>query len=108
MKLVRYNGGRIGVVIDGTVRDVTTAAGVDTAEWPPTGMLRLIADFEKKRAGLSAAVQATKGTPLEQVTLETPVPWPNKLIAIPVNYHAHAIEMSSPAISRNAGFFLKC
>ena len=108
MKLVRYNGGRIGVVIDGTVRDVTAAAGVDPAAWPPTGMIQLIADFDNKRAQLSAAAEGEKGIPLEKANLETPVPWPNKLIAIPVNYHAHAIEMSSPAISRNAGFFLKC
>jgi 2-keto-4-pentenoate hydratase/2-oxohepta-3-ene-1,7-dioic acid hydratase in catechol pathway len=107
MKLVRFNGGRIGLVVDGTVRDVTEAAGVDPDFWPPVGMVRLIADFQAQRGRLESAAAAATPIPLSDVVLETPVPWPNKLIAIPVNYHAHALEMSSPAISKNGGFFVK-
>lgn len=104
---MRFNGGRIGIESNGNVCDVTEIAGVDTQEWPPVGIVRLIAGFEGKRHLLEKAAAKGPGIPIGQLHLETPVPWPNKLIAIPVNYHAHAVEMSSPAISRNAGFFIK-
>ena len=107
MRLVRFNGGRVGIVEGGGIRDVTRESGIDISEWPPVGMLRLIADFANLRDKLSSAAANAPVLPFDEARLETPVPWPNKLIAIPVNYHAHAIEMSSPAISRNAGFFIK-
>lgn len=107
MKLVRFNGGRVGLVINDTVRDITAAAGVDPQAWPPIDVVRLIARFPEQREALLAAATAAPAIPLGSVTLENPVPWPNKLIAIPVNYHAHALEMSSPAISKNGGFFVK-
>jgi 2-keto-4-pentenoate hydratase/2-oxohepta-3-ene-1,7-dioic acid hydratase in catechol pathway len=107
MKIARFNGGRIGVVIDETLRDVTAAAGIDRAEWPPVGPLRLIANFGALRDTLLAAARAAKPLPLAEVRLETPVPWPNKLIAFPVNYHDHATEMASTGFADLQGFFLK-
>lgn len=107
MKIARFDGGRIGVVIDDTIRDVTAAAGVDSAEWPPVGPVRMIARFEELREPLLAAARAAKPLPLSDVRLETPVPWPNKLIAFPVNYHDHATEMSSTGFADLQGFFLK-
>lgn len=106
MKLARFNGGRIGVVQDDRVIDVTAALSVDLAEWPPVAMTRLIADYERTRTIVAEAIASAPSLPISGVRWETPVPWPHKLIAIPVNYHAHALEMSSPAISRNAGFFM--
>ena len=32
MKIARFNGGRIGIVVGDTIRDVTAAAGIDPAE----------------------------------------------------------------------------
>jgi 2-keto-4-pentenoate hydratase/2-oxohepta-3-ene-1,7-dioic acid hydratase in catechol pathway len=107
MKIARFNGGRIGLVIDGTIRDVTAAAGVDPAEWPPVGPVRLIADFAARRDALLKAAQSAAPIPLDQVTLDTPVPWPNKVIAYPVNYHDHATEMASRGFANLQGFFLK-
>jgi 2-keto-4-pentenoate hydratase/2-oxohepta-3-ene-1,7-dioic acid hydratase in catechol pathway len=106
MKIARYDNGRIGLVDDNMVRDVTDAAGIDPKAWPPMGPVELIADFEARKDAILAAAAAAQPVPLSSVKLITPVPWPNKLIAIPVNYHAHAVEMSSPAISKNAGFFI--
>ena len=40
MKLARFDGGRIGVVVDDKVYDVSAACGVDPGEWPPVGMVR--------------------------------------------------------------------
>jgi hypothetical protein len=55
MKIARFDGGRIGVVVGDTIRDVTAAAGVDPAEWPPVGTVRLIANFAALRDKLAAA-----------------------------------------------------
>jgi 2-keto-4-pentenoate hydratase/2-oxohepta-3-ene-1,7-dioic acid hydratase in catechol pathway len=105
MRLVRFNGGRIGVLRDELVYDVTAAAAVDPEAWPPTGMVHLIANFERLRPALEKAV----GTPLplKSVKLEAPLVWPHKLLAYPVNYLAHGHEMNSKNRANINGFFMK-
>ena len=114
MKLARYNGGRIGVVLDDRIVDVTHACGVDPTEWPPVGINRTIAHFPSLRGAIAAAAAAGPGEPLAGVRLETPIPWPHKLLAMPGNFAAHSAEMqqngfgvagSRPA--NEAGFFMK-
>jgi 2-keto-4-pentenoate hydratase/2-oxohepta-3-ene-1,7-dioic acid hydratase in catechol pathway len=107
MKIARFSGGRIGIVIGDTIRDVTDAAGIDPQEWPPVGPLRLIANFAALRDKLAVAAQAATVIPLGEVRLETPVPWPNKVIAYPTNYRDHAAEMSSTTRADLQGYFLK-
>jgi 2-keto-4-pentenoate hydratase/2-oxohepta-3-ene-1,7-dioic acid hydratase in catechol pathway len=107
MKIARFNGGRIGIVVGDTIRDVTVAAGIDPAEWPPVGPVRLIADFAALRDKLAAAAQMASPLPLDEARLETPVPWPNKVIAYPTNYRDHAAEMSSTTRADLQGYFLK-
>lgn len=107
MKLVRFAGGRIGVVgVDG-VRDVTEAAGADAHEWPPVGMVRTIASFQARRAAIEAAAAQVTPIALDGAALEAPVVWPNKLLAYPVNYVAHGEEMRSTNRADRNGFFLK-
>lgn len=105
MKLVRFDGGRIGVVRDDRVIDVTAAAGCDPNAWPPTGMVQLIHAWLERREALAFA--DGPGVPLETVRLDPPVVWPNKLIGFPVNYVAHGEEMSSGYTARTRGFFMK-
>ena len=105
MRLVRFNGGRIGVVRDGRVYDVSAACNVDPVEWPPMGMVRTIANFASLRARIDAA--AGDGVALGDVRLDVPVPWPHNLFAFPVNYDAHKTEMNSPNRADKNGFFLK-
>ncbi len=116
MKLARFNGGRIGVVTGDQIVDVSAAAGVDPAEWPPVGINRLIASFAARRGAVAAAAAAGPGVPLSSVRLETPVPWPHKLLAMPNNFAAHGAEMklknfsgsSTNSVSAaEAGFFMK-
>ena len=107
MKIARFNGGRIGIVVGDTIRDVTVAAGIDPAEWPPVGPVRLIADFAALRDKLAAAAQMASPLPLDEAWLETPVPWPNKVIAYPTNYRDHAAEMASTTRADLQGYFLK-
>jgi 2-keto-4-pentenoate hydratase/2-oxohepta-3-ene-1,7-dioic acid hydratase in catechol pathway len=107
MRIARFNGGRIGIVIGDTIRDVTAAADVDPAEWPPVGMVRVIAHFSGLRNKLAAAARSAPALPLADVRLETPVPWPNKIIAYPTNYRDHAAEMSTTTHADLQGYFLK-
>lgn len=107
MRIARFDGGRIGVVVGEEIVDVTDACGVDPAEWPAVGSLRVIRDFAALRPVIERALESGPRRPLGDVRLETPVPWPNKVIAYPVNYHAHAREMQATYRATNQGFFLK-
>jgi 2-keto-4-pentenoate hydratase/2-oxohepta-3-ene-1,7-dioic acid hydratase in catechol pathway len=107
MRIARFNGGRIGIIDGDTIRDVTAAAGVDPAEWPPVGMVRVIANFAALRDPLAAAARSAPALSLANVRLETPVPWPNKIIAYPTNYRDHAAEMSTTTHADLQGYFLK-
>jgi 2-keto-4-pentenoate hydratase/2-oxohepta-3-ene-1,7-dioic acid hydratase in catechol pathway len=114
MKIARFNGGRIGVVRDDRIVDVSAACGVDPHEWPPVGIVRVIAAFGALRPAIEAAADAGPGLPLAEVRLDTPVPWPHNLLALPNNYAAHTAEMrespfavGSGAAPGEAGFFMK-
>src|SRR5258705_9118900 len=106
MKLARFDENRIGVVRDDVIVDVTDIVDSNPGAWPPVAMNRLIAEFAEYRAKLERAASG-KGIALRSVKLLTPVPWPNKIIAYPVNYHEHCIEMGSSYRANNQGFFLK-
>jgi 2-keto-4-pentenoate hydratase/2-oxohepta-3-ene-1,7-dioic acid hydratase in catechol pathway len=107
MKLVRFNEGRVGISDGQKVVDVSHLFGAGPGEWPPVGMNRLIRDFDRHRAEFNRLLQREAGVPLASVHLETPVPWPNKLMAYPVNYHDHAKEMASKGLASVQGYFLK-
>jgi 2-keto-4-pentenoate hydratase/2-oxohepta-3-ene-1,7-dioic acid hydratase in catechol pathway len=107
MRLLRFDGGRVGVLRGDLVHDVTEAARVDPAAWPPVGMVQLVADFARRRSAIEAAAAAAPGRPLDSLLVETPIPWPNKLVAFPANYHKHAEEMSVKYRANNRGFFVK-
>jgi 2-keto-4-pentenoate hydratase/2-oxohepta-3-ene-1,7-dioic acid hydratase in catechol pathway len=107
MKIIRYNNGRIGVVKGDQVHDVSVVVGAGENFWPPIEMNQLIRDFDKLRPKIESAAQASAPVPLSSVHLETPIPWPNKLMAYPVNYHDHAKEMSSVGFANVQGYFLK-
>ncbi|OYX92584.1 MAG: fumarylacetoacetate hydrolase, partial [Novosphingobium sp. 35-62-5] len=107
MRLARFDSGRIGICIDNDIVDVTEICGVDTGEWPAVGPLRVIRDFASLKPQIEAALPSLVRQPLADVRLETPIPWPNKVIAYPVNYHAHGQEMQAQYRATNQGFFLK-
>ena len=112
MRLARFNGGRIGVVRDDVIVDVSDVAGGGGDEWPPVQMLRLIDRFDALRAELYEAGRTREGIPLEQARLEAPLVFPGKIVAAPLNYRRHIEEMR-PLVSRELhaieryGVFLK-
>ena len=114
MKLARFDGGHIGVISGNEVVDVSAACGVAPGDWPPVGIVRVIADWATLRPKIEAAAASGTRKPLGSVTLQTPDPWPNKLLALPSNFRDHAEEMKGRpyalAGSLNAdaaGFFMK-
>lgn len=106
MRLARFNNGRMGVVVGEDIADITRLIGAGP-QWPDMNMVRLARDFDQLRGTIEAALPYLPRTPLAHVRLETPVPWPNKIIAYPVNYHAHGREMQAQYRATNQGFFLK-
>ena len=112
MRLARFNGGRIGVVRDDVIVDVDDVSGAGRDEWPPVGMLRLIARFDALRPELDEAAREREGTLVEEARLDAPLVFPGKVIAAPLNYRRHVGEMR-PLVSRELhaieryGVFLK-
>ena len=96
MRLVAYNDGKVGLVKDNQVVDVSDLVGAGVEEWPPVAVTRLIGGFAKLRPRLEEALKTRKGTPLDAVKLGPPVPYPSKVIAAPANYRMHIQEMSTP------------
>ncbi|WP_018989612.1 fumarylacetoacetate hydrolase family protein [Aromatoleum toluclasticum] len=107
MKIVRYNDARVGISDGRKVVDVSPLCGAEPGEWPPVAINRLLRDFESLRARLQVMLATEPGLPIEAVRLLVPVPWPNKLMAYPVNYHDHAKEMASTGLASVQGYFLK-
>jgi 2-keto-4-pentenoate hydratase/2-oxohepta-3-ene-1,7-dioic acid hydratase in catechol pathway len=105
MKVVRFDGGRIGLIDGADVLDVSHLVDGTPAAWPPAGVLRLIRDYETLAPTALRADCPRK--PLAEVKLEAPIVWPNKLMAFPVNYAAHGEEMNSANRADRNGFFLK-
>lgn len=113
MKLASFDGGRIGLVNGDDIVDITGEVNVTPGAWPPVGMLHVIERFPSLKARLAELAASAPRKPLAQVRLETPVAWPNKVIAFPANYHAHIEEQKrgtgliSLFKADGQGFFLK-
>lgn len=93
MRLVVFDGGRLGLVRGGGVVDVSDLVGAGHADWPPVFLLRTIARFPELRPRLVEALERRPPAPLDRVRLEAPVVFPSKVIAAPVNYRLHIEEM---------------
>ncbi|MBD3728189.1 MAG: fumarylacetoacetate hydrolase family protein [Sphingomonadales bacterium] len=107
MRLVRFDGGRIGVATQGGVVDISRLVGAPDAEWPEVSSLRFIARFDGLRPAIEQAVAQGEVLPLDAIRLDPPVGFASKVIAYPVNYHAHGKEMGATYRAKNQGFFLK-
>lgn len=106
MKLFRFNGGRIGVTAGNASYDITDALGIDHQSWPPVQIVQLIAKFSERMHGVLDHPACTQ-IDLDNVRLDVPIAWPNKLLAYPVNYLKHGEEMKSKNRADLNGFFLK-
>ena len=113
MKLASFDGGRLAVIDGDDLIDISTLVDAQPGTWPPVGMVQLIDRFETLRPRIEELLASGERRKLADVRLETPIPWPNKVIAYPANYHEHVEEMKtgtgliSPFKANGQGFFLK-
>lgn len=108
MKLVSFADDRIGILTGPEhLVDATEALRVAASSWPPTAMVQAIAAFPTLRDELKRTLDDLPVHRIDEVRLNTPVAWPNKVIAFPANYQAHIDEMSSRNRADINGFFLK-
>jgi 2-keto-4-pentenoate hydratase/2-oxohepta-3-ene-1,7-dioic acid hydratase in catechol pathway len=116
VKLCRYNDDRLGVVLDGSVHDITPVHDEIVAS-SPRAMHGdpVIAALPQWRQRMEDMARRGRGVPISQVRLLSPVARPSKVMAAPVNYRKHIAEMQNrkdinikflPNIG-DAGIFLK-
>jgi 2-keto-4-pentenoate hydratase/2-oxohepta-3-ene-1,7-dioic acid hydratase in catechol pathway len=93
MKICRYDDGRVGLVQDDAVRDVTPVLeelgrfGYPLPEYDP-----FIARLDTLKPKIDSLARNAKPIPIEAVKLLAPVANPGKIIAAPVNYAKHLQE----------------
>lgn len=86
MKLMVFNDDRVGVVRGDSVVDVTAA--VEGVPHTDAGnlMSAVVARFADLRAPIERAAAAGAGLPLAQVRIRPPLPRPNNVVCMAVNY----------------------
>lgn len=117
MRLCRFGDGRLGVVEDSNVRDVTAALNVlPHYQYPFPGHDVLIANLPAVRARIEEIAPNAPMVPLAGLHLTSPVANPGKIVAAPVNYQKHLEEArqdvaihhsNTVAAIHTAGLFLK-
>lgn len=119
MRLCRFGDGRLGMVEDGNVRDVTAALEVlPSYRYPFPSHDVFIANLDQVVARVRAIAAGSPSVPLAGLKLLSPVANPTKIIAAPVNYQKHLSEVKGDAqlhhntqahtlTIQKAGLFLK-
>ena len=106
MRLVSYNGGRVGYLTEDRVVDLGDLVGGYDTPGTVSAMRRLLAGWDDLRGQLPPAT-ASNSAPLDSVRLDAPVPDPTKIVAAPVNYRDHKSEMSMTVDISDLAVFLK-
>jgi 2-keto-4-pentenoate hydratase/2-oxohepta-3-ene-1,7-dioic acid hydratase in catechol pathway len=117
MRLCRFGDGRVGVVDNAKVRDVTAALdALPSYRHPLPEHDVLIANLDNVMERIRAVQSAAPSVPLASVRLLSPVANPGKIVCAPVNYQKHLDEVRDDAELhhdnkiapiRTAGLFLK-
>ena len=96
MKICRFNAGRLGVVQDGTVYDVTAVLDLLPAQRYPLPHKDLLVEaLPRLREPLQQALHGAQRYAVADVCLQSPVANPGKIIGAPINYQAHLAESQS-------------
>jgi len=119
MKLALFNEGRLGVLQDGKLRDVTgvlTDFPLDANPWLRELGDPLIANLDRLIPLIEAALPTAPALDPTTVSFLSPVQRPSKIIGVPVNYHDHVAEAEGDVATfsdrfrgsiEQQGFFLK-
>src|SRR5437867_6468766 len=98
MRLCRFGEGRLGLVEDTSIRDVTAALEVlPTYRYPLPAFDPLIANLDRVMARIREIAPASPAIPLADVRLLSPVANPGKIVCAPVNYQKHLDEVRENA-----------
>src|SRR3954468_23877243 len=107
MRICRFGNNRLGLVENGSVRDVTAALDELPAyryPLPPGDML--IANLDKVSTRAQILAKDAAPTPLDRLQLLSPVANPSKIIGAPMNYRTGQDE-AAIAGALAIGLFLK-
>ena len=119
MKIAIYDDGKLGLVQDGMVHDVSAALAVlpqGDRPWLASPGDLLIRHLEPLKAAMAAALPGSAAKPVAEARFLSPVQHPSKIIGVPVNYHEHVVEAESDVATfsdrsrgsiEQRGFFLK-
>lgn len=119
MRIALYDDGRLGLVRDGLVHDVSAALAVlpvSAQPWLATRGDPLIANLDVLKPAIMAALPDATSKPVAEARFLSPVQHPSKIIGVPVNYHEHVVEAEGDVATfsdrfrgsiEQQGFFLK-
>jgi 2-keto-4-pentenoate hydratase/2-oxohepta-3-ene-1,7-dioic acid hydratase in catechol pathway len=86
MKLAFFDDYKLGVVVGDNIVDVSAVANGIKALGPQDVMRGVIQNFAKLKPKLAAAAKKGKAKPLNRVKLRPPLPRPENIICMAVNY----------------------
>ena len=95
MKICRFNENCLGIVQGRTVRDVSEVLGLlKKPTWPPPPGDQFIANLETLLPAMHRLRHSKKVHALRDLSLNSPIARPSKIIGAPVNYRAHQVEVN--------------
>ncbi|MDZ4078027.1 2-keto-4-pentenoate hydratase/2-oxohepta-3-ene-1,7-dioic acid hydratase (catechol pathway) [Solimonas aquatica] len=98
MKICRFNGNRLGVLVGDGVLDVTPAlAAIPLQHWPLAQGDPLILHFDTVLERVRELLPEAPRLALDRLALDSPVANPGKIVNAPINYRAHIDETSQDA-----------
>jgi acylpyruvate hydrolase len=98
MKLVSYEADRIwrsGILLDDVVVDTTQAAahaGLDDGDWQSNRFVIAVSAPTRQSLGDAAAELLAASMPVDGLRLGPPIPDPDKILCMGLNYRDHAAE----------------
>lgn len=102
MRICRFNDNRVGLVEDACVYDITTiTAELPPQQWPLTPGDQLIALLPQLKDKIMALKATAERLQISEVKLLSPVANPSKIVAAPLNYHAHVAESAADSQIHN-------
>lgn len=119
MKIAFYDDGKLGLIEDGLVHDVSAALAALAPPATPWLGLRgdpLISQLDRLKPAIRAALPGAAAKPVSEARFLAPVQHPSKIIGVPVNYHEHVTEAEADVATfsdrfrgsiEQQGFFLK-
>ncbi|MCW5644893.1 MAG: fumarylacetoacetate hydrolase family protein [Rhodoferax sp.] len=98
MKICRFNGGRLGVLHEGRVHDVSQLLErLPAQRYPLPQKDLLIEALPQLREALAQALPGAQHHAPEAVAFDAPVANPGKIIGAPINYQDHVAESKADA-----------